>query len=82
MTKLVRHAMVEGNDWSLCQNDDGTFPPGQARLAVLLDIRGELKRLNRMLQGNFQMVPYLLQRIEKNTGKIEPQPRRKARRKR
>lgn len=47
----------------------------QAQLAVLMDIRDELKRMNAVIQcSNFIAVPSILRRISTNTAK----PRKKA----
>ena len=49
---------------------------GQAQIAVLMDIRDELKRLNALLHcENFQAIPNLLRAIEPNTKK-KPRARR------
>lgn len=51
-----------------------TYPGAQ--LAVLMDIRDELKRLNGLLHcENFQRIPRKLDRISRNTAK--PRKRRK-----
>lgn len=49
---------------------DGTVDREQARLAVLMDIRDELKALNSLLHcSNFQAIPQMLRRISSNTAK-------------
>lgn len=51
----------------------------QASLAVLMDIRGELQNLNRLLHcANFLGIPHKLDQIRRNTAKPR---KRKAKRK-
>jgi hypothetical protein len=70
MSKKVGREITRGWNWTLWQNDDGTFPYEQAQLSVLMDIREELKRLNNVLQcPNFIAVPTKLDQIAKNTRK-------------
>ena len=61
-------------DWPL-NNEAGVIATWQhVQIAVLMDIRDELKRLNRVFAcSNFQNVPHVLRRISANTAK----PRRK-----
>ncbi len=63
-------------DWDLA-NPQGTIASWtNVQIAVLMDIRDELQRLNRILGcHNFLDVPFKLDRIEKNTRK--PLPRKK-----
>ena len=43
------------------------------QVAVLMDIRDELQRLNRLLHcSNFTDIPMILRRVEKNTTKRKP----------
>lgn len=57
-------------DWALTPNVDGKYDFPAAQLAVLMDIRDELKRLNNVLQcPNFIAVPAKLDQIAKNTRK-------------
>lgn len=52
----------------------------EARLAVLMDIRDELKKLNGLLRcQNFIDIPHVLKDIRRNTHK--PPPKRKTRKK-
>jgi len=49
---------------------EGTVTGDQARLAVLMDIRDELQKLNRLLScSNFTGIPDSLRAIRKNTNK-------------
>lgn len=48
------------------QNDDGTWPRAYAQLAVLMDIRDELKKLNKLLYcSNFTGIPTTLRSIRR-----------------
>jgi hypothetical protein len=58
---MSRHANTE---WELPEKVSWEC----ANLAVLMDIRAELRSLNRLLGcQNFLRIPYLLERTEKNT---------------
>jgi hypothetical protein len=47
-----------------------------AAVAVLMDIRDELKELNRLLRcPNFQRIPHELSCIRRQTNRIPPRPR-------
>jgi hypothetical protein len=51
---------------------DGRITNEQAQLAVLMDIRDELKRMNAVLNcGNFLRVPHTLTGIRANTTSIK-----------
>ena len=50
MSRSRTASSVAGLEWGIWQNDDGTFQHDQARLAVLMDIRRELQRLNNVMQ--------------------------------
>lgn len=65
---------MKDRNWSPA-DEDGSVPTWErANLAVLMDIRDELKTLNRLLGcSNFIAVPEILRGIERNTAK----PRRK-----
>jgi len=70
----TRHKDV---DWRLHANESGTCSWDVVKVAVLMDIRDELKKLNRLLYcDNFVSVPRILRRISANTSK----PRKKVRR--
>lgn len=57
-------------DWSLYVNEDGTWNDSKIQIALLHDIRDELRRLNNVLQcPNFISVPSKLDAIVKNTRK-------------
>lgn len=59
-------------DWTIKQNSDGTFPTEQATIAILLDIRQELKKLNGVFEcGNFLRIPRILDAIRLNTRKVK-----------
>ncbi len=63
-------------NWLVWQNDDGTFSNQDAHLMVLMDIRDELVRLNRLLDcPNFTAIPRTLRAIRANTNK--PKKRKK-----
>ncbi len=52
-------------EWTI---PNGTINYEQAQLAVLMDLRDELKRLNRLLYcSNFTSIPSVLHSIKKNT---------------
>ena len=56
--------------WKLNVNDDGSVPQMDAQLSVLMDIRDEMLRLNRLLHcSNFVGIPRELANITKNTRK-------------
>lgn len=66
----VPYDRVRNNDWKIWQNDEGTYSKGDARDAVLMDIRQELRNLNRILGcSNFLAVPATLRQIARNTTK-------------
>lgn len=55
-------------DWTLNEDQIGSWQ--QVEVAVLMDIRDELKLLNSMLRcPNFQQIPAKLDAIRKNTAK-------------
>ena len=55
-------------DWTIAEAD-GTVPSWErAGIAVLMDIRRELRRLNRLLAcPNFTSIPNTLRQIRRNT---------------
>lgn len=60
--------------WSVLPDTDGRYSFAAAHLAVLMDIRDELKSLNRLLHcSNFISIPDKLNAIRRNTAK----PRKK-----
>lgn len=57
-------------NWSLNILPSGNVSTDDAQLAVLMDIRDELKILNRLLQcKNFIDIPFKLEAIKRNTTK-------------
>lgn len=57
-------------NWILNIDPEGKVSTEDARLAVLMDIRDELKRLNTLLHcGNFMAIPHYLDKIRLNTRK-------------
>jgi hypothetical protein len=70
MSRKRDYRAAENTAWTLWQNDDGTYPIEQAKLAVLMDIRGELRKLNALLHcSNFTGIPRELLAIKRNTTK-------------
>ncbi len=58
-------------NWSVRATDDTTLFDG-AQLAVLMDIRDELRQLNRVFEcHNFLRIPRVLDSIRRNTHKIK-----------
>ena len=65
-------ARFKDTDWNLPLGSDGRSVETweQACLAVLMDVRDELKRLNAALYcPNFQHIPRTLREIKRNTTK-------------
>ena len=55
-------------DWTIWQNEDGKYHWDQVRVAVLMDIRQELRKLNQLLAcDNFSSIPRSLRAITENT---------------
>lgn len=50
MSKLVNYNVVKDVLWKIWQTDDASYNENQVELAVLMDIRSELKRLNTVMQ--------------------------------
>jgi hypothetical protein len=64
----------KNGDWSIKPDASGSYSYDQAQLAVLMDIRDELHRLNALLHcHSFVGIPNTLKRISRNTAK----PRKK-----
>ena len=60
-------------NWQIATNEDGTTPAADARLAVMMDIRDELKRLNALLHCHrFMDIPDTLRRIDRRLAKHLP----------
>lgn len=56
--------------WNLYTNSSGNLTWEQVNVAVLMDIRDELKELNRLLHcSNFVAIPTILRTIRRNTTK-------------
>lgn len=74
-------ARFKDANWVLPVCNDGnigSIDGGSAHLAVLMDIRDELKKLNQLLYcHNFLEMPFTLKKIEKNTTKKKPVKRKK-----
>lgn len=64
--------------WNLNTNYDGTTAIETVQAAVLMDIRDELQKLNRLLHcSNFTDIPHILRTIRRNTAK-KPRRRKKS----
>lgn len=73
---MARH---KDANWTLPEDTSVSYD--EAQLAVLMDIRDELKRLNTVLQcPNFIAVPAKLDAIDRNTSRTEKNTRRRTRR--
>jgi len=67
---------VANQDWSIHIDEGGSSSYDGAQLAVLMDIRAELRKLNRLLHcDNFVGIPRVLRSIQRNTAK--PKRRKK-----
>lgn len=74
----VRVARLKDEDWNLPKNSDGTVPWETVRVAVLMDIRDELKDLNRKFVCGSE-VERRLRGIETELRKARRRPRITAR---
>jgi hypothetical protein len=64
----------KNRNWNISTNPDGTTPSSDIQLALLMDLRDELQRLNALLNcTNFTEIPGTLLGIKRNTTK----PKRK-----
>lgn len=64
------------SEWRLNETRPGYVAPGEANLSVLMDIRDELQKLNRLLGcENFTSIPTLLRLIRANTAKPKKRKR-------
>ena len=71
-----KYSKVAGMDWNLYQNDDGSWSNQSSLLALMMDIRAELRAINQVLGcGNFQQIPFKLERIARNTVKAKRKPK-------
>ena len=69
-------------NWNIDPESNGKYSHEGARLSVLMDIRDELKKLNAVFAcGNFQSIPWKLEKIIKNTTKRKPGRPKKVERK-
>lgn len=67
--KLVDNLSARNIEWQLWKDDSG-YAGQQIQLALLMDIRRELQRLNCLLNcPRFTGIPSILTEIERNTGK-------------
>lgn len=70
MSKWVSHDSVRNSNWRIIENDEGRYDTDQVQRAILLDIREELRALNRLLNcQNTIAIPGLLRDIRRNTTK-------------
>lgn len=68
-------------EWDLHINDDGTWDIERIQVALLVDIRAELKRLNNVLQcPNFIAVPAKLEHIKTELKQIRLNTRKRKKR--
>lgn len=75
---MKKHLRTQGRDidWHIHVNNDGSWDDNDVMMALLNDIREELKRLNATLAcPRFLDIPSKLDRIEKNTKK-RPKPKK------
>ena len=69
-SKMAIDRRKKDTNWALKIDGNGYTTTPDAQLAVLMDIRDELKQLNRLLHcPNFTRMPYALDRIRLNTKK-------------
>lgn len=66
----------KGWEWTISPGIGGNYSYESAQLAVLMDIRDEMEKMNRLLHcHNAVDIPNILRRIDKNTKR--PAPKRK-----
>lgn len=64
-------------DWAIGAQPDGGYSWAGAQVAVLMDLRDELKQLNRVLAcASFQRIPGDLAKIRQNTTKKKRWPKK------
>ncbi len=74
----VPHETVRNTAWSVWKDDSNTYDADQVQRAILLDIREELRTLNRVFAcPNFLQIPRVLRSIRRNTYKPRPKGRKK-----
>lgn len=69
---MKKHLKTQGRDidWHIYVNPDDTWSDSKVTIALLNDIREELKLLNAVLHcPNFMDIPHKLERIKRNTTK-------------
>lgn len=72
---MSEHKRFKDHDWGIPQDTSGTVSWNGVTVAVLMDIRDELKKLNSLLYcSNFIAIPRVLREVAKNT---KPKPRRR-----
>ena len=70
-----RQANVE---WSIPCNEAGTVSWDGAKMAVLMDLRDELRKLNKIIHcDNFLRIPQKLDQIQRNTKRRAAKRRKK-----
>lgn len=68
MNKSVPYEEAKNNKWNLWVDSNNKYTADQALLAVMMDIRGELQKINRTLScRNTLDIPHLLRQIQRNT---------------
>lgn len=68
--KINTRSDIRNMEWDIHINDDGTWPSEKVTIALLVDLRAELRRLNTLLHcSNFIDIPHKLERIKRNTTK-------------
>lgn len=73
MAKEIPARQKFGTEWNIWQQDDGTFYTDQIQLVLLMEIREELKTLNRLLNcRRFVGIPHTLSRIDRRLAKVRP----------
>lgn len=74
MTRLVNTKNTARDlEWDLHLNDNGTWPDARVQIALLVDIRAELRKLNELLHcHNCMNIPHVLKRIDKRMQKHMP----------
>jgi hypothetical protein len=68
--ELMSNEQWKDKNWHLSPESNGNFSLDAATLAVLMDIRSELKKLNFLLHcPNFRCLPQKIDAIRLNTAK-------------
>ncbi len=67
---MMNERALKNQVWDLKPSSGGGYSWEAIHTGLLMDIRDELQRLNRLLHcPNFMSMPYVLQDIKKNTTK-------------